>query len=357
MLNKHPGAQLLKTMGDPPPDIRFGNDQYIQCTAVSPEPSRDLPIFTNPDVPPQVRAYYEHRYNFLSPIRIRMIYLCYFSAINLFSYSRPLPKIGPDGTEEIWTEKTYLSTEEAFPTVLRRSDIVEVQIVDISPVQTALQEVQQRTRQLAGLSLRYSALAKTAQSVSTNPLAMSLNDAVDTPSIGVYRQAFLSGEYVSRYPERAEQVEKLRDAIDDQVSNMYSLFCRITNRLVGSCYRQLSPPTWPTLSTGDAHIPWHYGEIFPQELCRRNTAIGYGWYTRFTVIRTDIAGEQAVSRITPKLVSVFQFLIRASFLFTCLQTPTTWRGAFARGQCHGITSIIPTLSTRKRYASWRSKLL
>ena len=62
MLNKHPGAQLLKIMGDPPVDIRFGNDQYIQCTALVPEPNRELPIFTNPEVPPQIRNYYEHRY-------------------------------------------------------------------------------------------------------------------------------------------------------------------------------------------------------------------------------------------------------------------------------------------------------
>ena len=69
MLNKHPGAQLLKTMGDPSADIRFGdptdmrsaNDQYIQCTALAPEPNRELPIFTNPEVPPQIRNYYEHR--------------------------------------------------------------------------------------------------------------------------------------------------------------------------------------------------------------------------------------------------------------------------------------------------------
>lgn len=60
MLNKHPGAQLLKTLGDPPVDIRFGSDQYIQCTAVVPEPNRESPIFTNPDVPAQIRTYYEH---------------------------------------------------------------------------------------------------------------------------------------------------------------------------------------------------------------------------------------------------------------------------------------------------------
>lgn len=61
MLNKHPGSQLLKTMGDPAVDIKFGTDQYIQCTAVTPEPDKALPIFTNPDVPTAVRTYYEHR--------------------------------------------------------------------------------------------------------------------------------------------------------------------------------------------------------------------------------------------------------------------------------------------------------
>jgi dedicator of cytokinesis protein 3 len=49
MLNKHPRAQLLKTLGDPPVDIRFGNDEYIQCTSVTPEPDRSLPVFTDPE--------------------------------------------------------------------------------------------------------------------------------------------------------------------------------------------------------------------------------------------------------------------------------------------------------------------
>lgn len=61
MLNKHTGAQLLKTLGDPPVDIRFGSEQYIQCTVATPEPDRNRAIFTNPDVPLSVRTYYEHR--------------------------------------------------------------------------------------------------------------------------------------------------------------------------------------------------------------------------------------------------------------------------------------------------------
>lgn len=93
--------------------------------------------------------------------------------------------------------------------------------MEISPIETALEEVQQRSRELEALNLRYSALAKTGQIVSTNPLAMSLNAAVDTPletGVTSFRQSFLTGDYVTRYPDRAEQIEKLRVAIDEQVS-------------------------------------------------------------------------------------------------------------------------------------------
>ncbi|KAJ7594838.1 C2 domain in Dock180 and Zizimin proteins-domain-containing protein [Mycena floridula] len=218
MLNKHPGAQLLKTMGDPPVDIRFGTDQYIQCTAVTPEPNRDLPIFTSPDVPLAVKTYYEH------------------SSIDLFSASRQLRKAGRDHTEEIWLEKTYFKTEETFPTVLRRSQVVGLDVVEISPIDNALTEVESRTKELNALSVRYQALAKTSQSVSTNNLSMSLNGAVDAPintGISAYRVLFFSPDYVARNPERVDQVEKLRTAIDEQV------------RVIDSCLKlhgALCPP-------------------------------------------------------------------------------------------------------------------
>ncbi|KDQ57741.1 hypothetical protein JAAARDRAFT_194025 [Jaapia argillacea MUCL 33604] len=202
MLNKHPGAQLLKSMGDPPVDIRFGNDQYIQCTAVVPEPDRTLPIFTNPDVPIPVRSYYEH------------------SAINLFSCSRSMVKLGRDGLEERWVEKTYFTTEESFPTVLRRSEVIGVEVHEISPVENALQEVEQKTKELGALFKKYSALAKTTHAVSTNALSMCLNGAVDAPigsGVAAYRQVFLSNEYATRNPDRVEQIDKLRAAIEDQV--------------------------------------------------------------------------------------------------------------------------------------------
>jgi dedicator of cytokinesis protein 3 len=242
MLNKHPGAQLLKTMGDPPVDVRFGNDEYIQCTSVTPEPNRSLPVFNNPDVPQAVRAYHEHRFGavqFLACIRIDLCMINLHSAINLFSCSRPIVKHARDGSEETWIEKTYFTTEEVFPTVLRRSEIVAIETLDISPIENALNEIEEKTKELLALELKYSALAKTSQSVSTNALAMCLNSAVDSPvdaGMASYRQSFFSPEYVVRHPDRVDQVEKLKKAVEDQVRLFHCIATSLDRASAGSRY-------------------------------------------------------------------------------------------------------------------------
>jgi dedicator of cytokinesis protein 3 len=126
--------------------------------------------------------------------------------------------------EETWLEKTFYTTEETFPTVLRRSEVVNMDVAEISPLENALQEVEEKTKELAGLHQKFQALAKTTQDVSTNALAMCLNSAVDAPlntGIASYRQIFFSPDYIARNPERAEMVEKLRSAIDEQVDSFF----------------------------------------------------------------------------------------------------------------------------------------
>lgn len=156
------------------------------------------------------------------------------SSVNVFSSTRPITKTDQEGNEEVWLEKTSYTTEQAFPTVLRRSDITEWEVVEISPVDHAYNEVEQKTRELDSLHLRYSALAKTAQIFSTNALSMTLNTAVDPPaeSIPGYREAFFNLSYVTRHAEREEQVERLRTAIDDQVCRIARCMRTITGAAV-----------------------------------------------------------------------------------------------------------------------------
>ncbi|KIM29799.1 hypothetical protein M408DRAFT_328621 [Serendipita vermifera MAFF 305830] len=205
MISKHAGAQLLKSSIEPSAEIRFGTALYIQCTQVTPEPDRTLPIFTNPDVPQAVRSYYEH------------------SAINLFSSSRSLTKdaINDENPQfrDIWTEKTYFTTEESFPTVLRRSEIIEIQVVEISPIDNALLDVEQKTKELQTLETKFSALSKTSSVMNVTALSMALNAVVDTPAdsgVPIYRDSFLRTDYLARNPSQEPLLQKLRTAIDEQ---------------------------------------------------------------------------------------------------------------------------------------------
>lgn len=126
--------------------------------------------------------------------------------------------------EESWIEKTYFTTEEAFPTVLRRSEIVAVEVMEISPIERVLNDVEQRTKELEGLHTRYSAAIKTGQLVSTNPLTMALNTAVDAPQesgVPSFRH-FLTNEYILRNPDKIQTIERLRIAVDDHVRAYFS---------------------------------------------------------------------------------------------------------------------------------------
>ena len=156
------------------------------------------------------------------------------SAISVFSCQRPITKIGPNGEEETWILKTYFTTEETFPTVLKRSEVIDIQTVEISPIESALIDVEQKTKELNSLKVKYSALAKTGQPVSTNALSMTLNNAVDAPAnggISLYREAFLSPEYVAQNPDRGELIMRLREAIDDQVHILVCVFQLVINHL------------------------------------------------------------------------------------------------------------------------------
>jgi len=94
MLNKHPGAQLLKTSTIPSEDIQFADAQYLQITSAAPEPDQESSMFTNPDVPQAIRAYYEQ------------------NDTHTFSFTRPVSKDSAGRTRidnnftSSWTEKT-----------------------------------------------------------------------------------------------------------------------------------------------------------------------------------------------------------------------------------------------------------
>lgn len=221
--HKHPKATLIKSTTLPDESIRHGDEMYLQVTALQPEANKQKDIFTNPEVPPVVRAYFEH------------------NATDLFSFARPVRK-GADGTKKpvtagtqsadpqnLWVEKTYLRCEDQFPTVLRRSHVAELWTVELSPLQNAIDDAEAKSSELESLEKKYAALSRivasgsqsSARGANTNRLSMALNGAVDAPvngGIPMYRKAFFSPQFVSANPDKEPLIHKLRNAIDRQTS-------------------------------------------------------------------------------------------------------------------------------------------
>ncbi|EST06223.1 Dedicator of cytokinesis C-terminal [Kalmanozyma brasiliensis GHG001] len=203
---KHPKATLIKSAAVPDEAVRSSEGQFVQVTAVQPEPDRTKDIFTNPEVPPTVRAYHEN------------------NGTDLFSFTRPLTRAGAASSEQ-WTEKTYLRCEDAFPTVLRRSEVAEVYVAEISPLEKALEDVRAKTGELETLEKKYTSMSKASTGkVNTNRLSMALNGAVDAPADGgvpMYKRTFFASDYLATHEDQQEVVEELRQAIDVQATVLF----------------------------------------------------------------------------------------------------------------------------------------
>ncbi|CAG8831670.1 7888_t:CDS:2, partial [Racocetra persica] len=156
-----------------------------------------------------IRSYYEH------------------NSINTFSFSRPVNK-NPDGVKstneflDLWTEKTILVSEDHFPTVLRRSEVVQVTMIEVSPIENAVAAMKAKNRELIALEAKYNAYltaAKPVDKINTNPLSMSLNGAVDAPVNGgvpMYKKAFFSSDFLASNPDKETFVNSLKEAIEEQ---------------------------------------------------------------------------------------------------------------------------------------------
>ncbi|CAJ0878034.1 21197_t:CDS:2 [Entrophospora sp. SA101] len=210
MQNKHPQAQLLKSNSPPTDDILYGDGQFLQVSAVTPEPDKNLPLFKR-DAPSSIRSYYE------------------YNSVNTFSFSRPVNK-NPDGVKsgneflDLWTEKTILVSEDHFPTVLRRSEVIQVTVFEVSPIENAVTTMRSKNRELLILESKYRAFLNSNKvgtaKVNTNPLSMSLNGAVDAPVNGgvpMYKKAFFDPEFILTNPDKESLIRNLKESIDEQV--------------------------------------------------------------------------------------------------------------------------------------------
>jgi hypothetical protein len=150
MQQQHPAAQILTAGAEE--DVE---GQYLQIFPVSAQKDLRHPIFQRAKVAQSIKDYY-----LLSrPSR----------------FTTTSRRIAADGNPHT-VEKTVYTTSEAFPTILRRSEIVSVETVILTPLQTAVDRTTRKTAELVVLEKKIQAGDDSAMASLTADLML----AVDT---------------------------------------------------------------------------------------------------------------------------------------------------------------------------------
>ncbi|KAI9797642.1 MAG: hypothetical protein M1835_007390 [Candelina submexicana] len=184
MQQQHPSAQVA-----PPGDITDVEGQFLQISAVSPH--RDLfhPVYQRSKILQSTREY-------LLDSRP-----CQFSITS----RRQAPTID---VNEQWVEKTIYTTAESFPTILRKSEIIAVDEVRLSALQTAVERIVRKTQELSVLESRFAQGEDSIFSVLTDALTESVHPSSDA-SVALYRQLLPAQEEESEVQDNANEEKEL----------------------------------------------------------------------------------------------------------------------------------------------------
>jgi len=105
------------------------------------------------------------------------------------------------GVKDQWIEKTIYTTADSFPTIMRRSEIIAVDVVRLSPLQTA---VERTTRKSTEMSILGKRIIDGDESKFTN-LSDAISSSVDPTSmtsVAQYRELISMAKEGSNNEER-----------------------------------------------------------------------------------------------------------------------------------------------------------
>jgi len=198
MQQQHPAAQIL-TAGTEQ-DVE---GQYLQIFPVSVQRDLSHPIYQRAKVAQSIRDYY------------LLSRPSYFTTASRRT-------TGESSSKDITVEKTFYTTAESFPTILRRSEIVAVGTVTLTPLQTAIERTTRKTTELAALEKKVSSGEETLFTSLTQELMFAVDTTQDT-SVANYhdllpkppRASMDSGEEMEESREPNPLENALRVALID----------------------------------------------------------------------------------------------------------------------------------------------
>ena len=230
MRQLHPAAQVT-TKGE----VGDGEGQYLQIFSVNTYRDLENPIYQQPKVVQSTRDY-------ISSVRSNRF------AITSKRYS-PV-----SGVQNQWIEKTIYKTKESFPTILRRSEIVAVDTVRLSPLQTAVERTTRKSSELAALDKRITSDDESNLSGLTDAILSSV-DPSSAATVSQYRQLLP--------PEPEEDEEGNKKSTLSSLENALQIALFDHTSILKHC---LSHYMRPDQAPTRALLSKHFHETFSTEL-------------------------------------------------------------------------------------------
>jgi dedicator of cytokinesis protein 3 len=239
MQEQHPSAQIV-TSGD----VEDVEGQFLQISALSPHRDLEHHVFQRARVPHIVRDY-------LLSAHPRM-----------FSVTSKRNTTGP--VTEHSAEKITYETAEAFPTILRRSEIVEVSRVKLSPLQTALERVVRKTHEMSVVEKRVADGEEDMAPLLVDALNISVNPNSDT-SVAQYRELLptnIDGEEVEEV-ELSPMENALKTALIDHavmIKRCLAMFTRPLPKpqVPRQNKEELAQSSYPSILSASHKLPPSY---------------------------------------------------------------------------------------------------
>jgi hypothetical protein len=203
ILSAFPNASLLGSTEIIQDKHRNHDGQYIIISKLSNEPKKDetkvYPFKQGAPVPKYVSSYYSQ------------------NELRCFSYQRIFRK-GPKTDNEfvnLWAEISTVTCESSLPTILNRSRIIKTDVQQLSPVENAINSLNEKYDSLYDLFTEFDQV-KAGAPVNVNPLTMSLLGVIDAAVMGgmdKYQECFFIPQYVADNPHETDNLVILQQSI------------------------------------------------------------------------------------------------------------------------------------------------
>ncbi|XP_077933823.1 dedicator of cytokinesis protein 3 isoform X5 [Halichoerus grypus] len=201
MLSEFPQAVAMQHPNHPDDAILQCDAQYLQIYAVTPIPDY-VDVLQMDRVPDRVKSFYR------------------VNNVRKFRYDRPFHK-GPKDKENefksLWIERTTLTLTHSLPGISRWFEVERRELVEVSPLENAIQVVENKNQELRALISQYQH-KQVHGNISL--LSMCLNGVIDAAvngGIARYQEAFFDKDYITKHPGDAEKITQLKELMQEQV--------------------------------------------------------------------------------------------------------------------------------------------